>query len=307
MTEAIREEVPKSSGTVRTGVERAVRTVLSRVTTSDAVGRDRRTPQQRLLEALTAEAPVPHSTVTELARSAGWALPNTVRAVAVLPRPGAPLHALDDSAVLADSAGQGTYLLLPDPDDPGAGTRELLGRLLRGRTAAVGPAVPLADAGSSLRWARGLLDLIPDLHDPGTRLVYVDEHLSTLLLLQDASLAGLFAKRWLQPLADLTPRQSERVVETLLAWLECGGAHEAAKILKVHPQTVRYRMRQIEKLYGSALRDPHSRFELQLALRSERLAAEVRHGRSRAKRRMMRGAAGGSAVEIDREARVNGL
>ncbi len=105
------------------------------------------------------------------------------------------------------------------------------------------------------------------------RAVFVDDHLSTLLLLQDEPLAHALAARWLRPLADLTPRQSERLEVTLLAWLEGGGAPEAAKALSVHPQTVRYRMRQLEKLFGTGLRDPRTRFELEMALRSRRLMA----------------------------------
>jgi DNA-binding PucR family transcriptional regulator len=36
----------------------------------------------------------------------------------------------------------------------------------------------------------------------------------------------------------------------------------------VHPQTVRYRMRQLRDLFGERLEDPDSRFELALALRA---------------------------------------
>jgi DNA-binding PucR family transcriptional regulator len=35
----------------------------------------------------------------------------------------------------------------------------------------------------------------------------------------------------------------------------------------VHPQTVRYRLRQLRELYGERLDDPEARFELALALR----------------------------------------
>ncbi|MYT26807.1 PucR family transcriptional regulator, partial [Streptomyces sp. SID7760] len=58
-------------------------------------------------------------------------------------------------------------------------------------------------------------------------------------------------------------------------------APEAAKALSVHPQTVRYRMRQLEKLFGPGLRDPRTRFELEMALRSRRLMAQVRRQNSR--------------------------
>ena len=72
--------------------------------------------------------------------------------------------------------------------------------------------------------------------------------------------------RRLAPLARLRPGQRDRIAETLLAWLQLGeNAAEVAQRLHVHPQTVRYRMRQIHELFGDQLRDPDRRFELQLA------------------------------------------
>ena len=44
-----------------------------------------------------------------------------------------------------------------------------------------------------------------------------------------------------------------------------------AQRIHVHPQTVRYRLRQITELFGDQLRDPDCRFELQLALRIRHL------------------------------------
>lgn len=63
-----------------------------------------------------------------------------------------------------------------------------------------------------------------------------------------------------------------RLVETLLAWLETrGGAPEVAERLGVHPQTVRYRLRQIRALLGDEVDDPDRRFKLELVLRARRL------------------------------------
>ncbi len=63
------------------------------------------------------------------------------------------------------------------------------------------------------------------------------------------------------------------MAETLLAWLQLGeNAAEVAHQIHVHPQTVRYRLRQIHELFGDQLRDPDRRFELQLALRVRKLA-----------------------------------
>ena len=38
--------------------------------------------------------------------------------------------------------------------------------------------------------------------------------------------------------------------------------------LDVHPQTVRYRLKQLRELFGERLEDPEARFELSLALRA---------------------------------------
>ncbi|MFJ6777676.1 PucR family transcriptional regulator [Streptomyces yangpuensis] len=261
--------------------------------------------RQELFRTLTDDRVASDSSLTELAEAAGWTLPLAVRAIV----PATPGEAQQLAGVLEDAlvgvfAGR-PCLLVPsaDPD-----VRIPLEQLLRGRFAAVGHAVPLRDTASSLRWALRLAGLTPSRPGMEARAVFVDDHLSTLLLLQDEPLAHALAARWLRPLADLTPRQSERLEVTLLAWLEGGGAPEAAKALSVHPQTVRYRMRQLEKLFGTGLRDPRTRFELEMALRSRRLMAQVRRQHSRVTRRTARVIqADFTPVVVGRMARVNGL
>lgn len=291
-----------------------------------------------LFEALVGEAPVSERALAELARAARWPLPDTVLAIA-LPTPGeAPQLAPVFGDTLIGAVGDDLCLLIPDPEadtvpdtlaDPAAATepdpdrdpaaepatataRGALETALRGRTASVGHVVPLNDAASSVRWARRLLAMTHARSGPEARILFVDDHLSTLLLLQDESLVRALAARWLKPLSGLTPRQSERLQMTLLAWLEGGGAPEAAKALKVHPQTVRYRLRQIEKLFGPGLRDPRIRFELEMALRGRRLMAQmdrIRRHYSRAVTRRGRVAPTGlrPVGGMAREARVNGL
>jgi DNA-binding PucR family transcriptional regulator len=59
------------------------------------------------------------------------------------------------------------------------------------------------------------------------------------------------------------------MLETLRAWLDVqGSVPDMAALLDVHPQTVRYRMRQLEQSLGPLLHDPHQRFELELVLRA---------------------------------------
>ncbi|MFF7725200.1 PucR family transcriptional regulator [Streptomyces sp. NPDC008001] len=281
--------------------------------------------RQTLFAALADDRCVPADVLAELAGQAGWPLPRRVRAVVLagagtgdgpapqlVPQPSPQL-----ASQLAAALGQGLpgtveadlCLLVPDPGPRARPVLEAaLDAALGGRPAAVGHSVPVAEAAASLRWARRLLGLSAAVSGPGERIAFVDDHLSDLIVLQDESLARALSARWLRPLDDLTPRQSERLEVTLLAWLESGGAPEAARTLNVHPQTVRYRLRQIEKLFGPAMREPHSRFELELALRSRRLLARARLLRSRAHGTVR---AVGAAVQplgsAGRTARVNGL
>ena len=44
-----------------------------------------------------------------------------------------------------------------------------------------------------------------------------------------------------------------------------------ARRLYIHPQTARYRLRRLQSLFGDALHEPDARFELEIALRAERL------------------------------------
>ena len=79
--------------------------------------------------------------------------------------------------------------------------------------------------------------------------------------------ADLAASR-LAPLDDLAEGPRARLRETLAAWIDRPGQVQAvAATLDVHPQTVRYRVRQLRDLFGERLEDPDARFELALALR----------------------------------------
>lgn len=260
--------------------------------------------RRHLFAALIGDPCAPELPLAELARSARWQLPEAVRAV-VLASPG-------EAAQLAAALGD-TLLSLADGEacmlvpDHGENTRAELEGVLRGRAAAVGHPVPFSDTVSSLRWARRLLGLTHVRGNAEPQVVFVEDHLTTLLLLQDESLTRALSSRWLKPLNELTPRQSERLEVTLLAWLEGGGAPEAARTLQVHPQTIRYRLRQIEKLFGSALRDPRTRFELEMTLRGRQLLAQVRRRYPRVGRRNRPVAASVSPLGVAKEARVNGL
>jgi hypothetical protein len=268
---------------------------------------------RQLLALVLADPPPPPDQLAARARATNWMLPAQVAVVLLLtdhqptgpapagpapagPAPAGPAPAgpapetlLLPPGVLADWTAADPCLLVPDPDGPGR--QAALDRALRGRPAVIGPSVPLARAAQSLRWARHARALaqsgvLPDglkrpdgLNGPGGREgtvpVRCDQHLSTLLILADEDLAAALRDRRLAPLARLRPGQRDRIAETLLAWLQLGeNAAEVAQRIHVHPQTVRYRLRQITELFGDQLRDPDCRFELQLALRIRHLTAD---------------------------------
>ncbi|MFF2811655.1 helix-turn-helix domain-containing protein [Streptomyces sp. NPDC058000] len=216
----------------------------------------------------------PRPLLAERARSIGWPLPERV-AVAVLLRPDreAVAPAVADG-ILLDMECERPRLVVPDPEAPGR--RELLARAAAGWSGAIGPAVPLLDAGKSLRWAASAVDLMERGLLPAGELLQCTEHTEALVLLPPGELIEDLTRRRLAPLDDCGPTHGRRLAETLLAWLEIrGGAPEIAARLGVHPQTVRYRLRQIRELWGDDVDDPDRRFELELVLRAQRLRGKL--------------------------------
>ena len=65
------------------------------------------------------------------------------------------------------------------------------------------------------------------------------------------------------PIADA----STELLNTLKTYLECGRSLEAtSKVLFVHANTVRYRLRRIQEIIGEDATDPRTAFVLQIAL-----------------------------------------
>jgi hypothetical protein len=229
--------------------------------------------RRRLLDLIVVDPPASMEAIADMAKAAGWILPRRVALVAFDERPGLEVTAGQSLPpdVLIDWTRHEPCLLVPDPDGPGRGA--LIDHALRGWSAALGPAVPLARASASLRWARGALELGQrGVISFGDGPIHCDEHLSTLLIFSDEELAGALRAARLAPLDQLRATQRDRLAQTLLVWLEHGGnAHEVAMLMQVHPQTIRYRLRQIDELFGGLLREPGKRFELEVALRARQL------------------------------------
>jgi hypothetical protein len=184
-------------------------------------------------------------------------------------------------------------VMMPDPEGPGR--RRALEAALGDELAAVGPSVIWPEAGASLRRAeaafrlatqgrieglRGTADGSGESSPRGqsapstpvqsrSRLVVADEYLPALLMAAAPAIAADLARTRLAPLDELGEGPRERLVITLRAWLDRPGQVQAvAAALDVHPQTVRYRLKQLRELFGPRLDDPEARFELSLALRA---------------------------------------
>ncbi|SFK18848.1 PucR C-terminal helix-turn-helix domain-containing protein [Amycolatopsis sacchari] len=234
--------------------------------------------RRRLLRLILQRPPVSRTAVADLARTVGWPVPEQCALVAVEPEPGThpePDPALEPD-VLADLRDAEPCLLVPGPV-----TSERLQRLsaaMHGARLAVGPTVPLADASASLRWARQGLRLVGDGVLPDAPVTVCADHWAALWLLSDPALVKQVTKRRLAPLNTFPPKQRARLAGTLFAWLQAqGNVQEAAVVLRVHPRTVRYRMRQIEDAFGPDLRDPTARFEIEAALRAVDLLTPHEH------------------------------
>nr|WP_052478952.1 helix-turn-helix domain-containing protein [Kibdelosporangium sp. MJ126-NF4]CEL21473.1 Regulator of polyketide synthase expression-like [Kibdelosporangium sp. MJ126-NF4]CTQ95960.1 Regulator of polyketide synthase expression-like [Kibdelosporangium sp. MJ126-NF4] len=73
----------------------------------------------------------------------------------------------------------------------------------------------------------------------------------------------------LAPLVDLGPTASEEAIRTLQAYLDHQNSPaRAAEVLRVHRQTVHYRLNKITRQLGVDLADPEQRLALQLACRA---------------------------------------
>jgi hypothetical protein len=224
--------------------------------------------RRRLLRLILERPPAPSTAIVELAGLANWPVPNQVTMVATRSLPCE--RSLLDADVLAELDAVEPHLLIPGPLTEQRAA--MLEAGLAGSRIAVGPAVSLASAAESLRWSRQALALAEDGRIEAGRVVRCEEHLVELLLLSDTALIDQIAKRELAALAGMSAHRRQRLAETLTAWLEGrGSAARMAEKMTIHPQTVRYRMRQVEQVFGDQLEDPDSRFALDLVMRAGRL------------------------------------
>ena len=188
--------------------------------------------------------------------------------------------ALSASAFRADaqvvSTGERVYVLLPKIGAASSLTswvRGMVGALRRelGLTLRAVIAAPLAGLAGAAA-ARAEVDRVFDSADrhPGAigQVTSLDEAHTTVLLDEIvAHVAG--RQRLVDPRVRELRDRDPMLADTLAAYLDgFGDIAAVAQRLHVHPNTVRYRVRRIEKLLSTSLDDPDDRLVLALGLRA---------------------------------------
>ncbi len=107
------------------------------------------------------------------------------------------------------------------------------------------------------RW--GEVVTVPELGLTGLLAAITDERLVD------------YARRLLGPLVEHDRARNGSLVATLRAYLETGEQQQAAKRLRVHPNTLRYRLDRIREISGVELDDAETRLNLAVALRVQSL------------------------------------
>jgi hypothetical protein len=252
-----------------------------------AAAGERQRLRRRLVRLLAQDPPASEESILAAAAAAAWPLPRTVAALVTGPdeeekaeRLAASPEAAAEADALAarlarrigeEAVGAGierlAVVLVPDASAPSRTRR--LRSAAAGRPAALGPAVPLALAGLSVRRATATRALLAAGRLGDVEFAHAEEHLPALVIAADPTLGAELAAQRLAPLATLADGPRARLTETLRAWLDRPGQVQAVALeLGVHPQTVRYRVKQLRELFGDRLDDPEARFELGLALRA---------------------------------------
>ncbi|MFI1770026.1 PucR family transcriptional regulator [Streptomyces sp. NPDC020800] len=222
--------------------------------------------RQRLLEHLLSADPMSQNTLLELADQANWQVPETVTLIAFAPDGRPDREALPED-VLVNLRSEEPHALIPGCTSKTH--RQFMDTAPHTIRAAVGLPVPLSNAVDSLRWARRALNLVELGVLPDVPYTYCAENLVPLCLFADPGLVAVLANQQLAPLTRLSANQRDRFIETLGVWLDTqGNAVQMAQRLHLHPQTVRYRLRNLKKTLGDKMSSPDRRFALEMALRS---------------------------------------
>ena len=272
---------PDRAGRLREAVLRYSREIAFAAAQVYAQAAEARGAWDARLEALVVDALLrgeADDSLLSRASALGWGGHDRV-AVAVGTAPDAAPEAVLDATrraaraarldVLTGVQGGRLVAVLGDVDEPVDATRQLVGQFGPGPVV-VGPVVPdLAAAGRSARDAIAGLAAVPAWPD-APRPVSSEDLLAERALLGDAEAQARLVEDLYAPVA----ASGTALLETLAAYLEQAPSLEAAaRLLFVHPNTVRYRLRRVTDLTGYSPLEHRHAFTLRLALALGRLSA----------------------------------
>jgi PucR C-terminal helix-turn-helix domain/GGDEF-like domain len=175
---------------------------------------------------------------------------------------------------LAAVQGQHLVVILGGLEDP-APTVRALAQYFGDGPIVIGPTVPhLFAAGRSARAALAGLTAARAWPD-APRPVLADELLAERVLAGDATARRAMIDRIYHPLSTA----GRALFETATTYLDGGGGLEStARVLFVHPNTVRYRLGRIAAVTGYDLTQPREAYTVRLALAVGRLAESSQRG-----------------------------
>lgn len=184
------------------------------------------------------------------------------------------------SSFRADSVtaaiGDRVYVLLPgyrSPQAVTAWTRQLIEQLEAKRSLSLRAAIacPVPDLGR-VAAARAEVDRVLDgtAASPASRVTTLAEARTAVLLGEVLDLVGARAELRdprLVALLDYDRKHAASLRESVETYLrEHGDVRDAAAALRVHPNTLRYRLRRVEDILGMNLDDPADRLLLEIQL-----------------------------------------
>jgi len=185
---------------------------------------------------------------------------------------------------LLSSRSDSVLALLPlglDPQDHqtrvqaiGVQIRDAVADWRPGFTVSVGFSAPVdapSGVGTAHREVRAVLDTLARFKRWGQVVAVPELGLTGLLAgVSDERLVE-FVNRHLGPLVDHDRARGGNLIPTLKAYLEEGEQQAAARRLRVHPNTLRYRLDRIREISSAELDDAETRLNLAVALRVQGL------------------------------------
>lgn len=270
--EAARQGVsPYALGDLREALDDYVEHVLVQARHGHAAGGEAREQdsglaRRRLVDGLLASADP--DDLAAYADVAGWPLPSLVVVTAVeLPR-GTLLDpdTLPETVLCRVAAGRAA--LVTTEATAADAITAVRAQLPATRFAVCWPVEP-HDAAAAYRWTQRALSLAGKGILPALPVLDCRTYRTEIWLHAEPVMRRQLAQELLQPLLEESPNSREILSETLLVWLETRDSAPAiAARLGVHPQTVRYRWRRINQLFGESLHDPEYVIQLTLVLKA---------------------------------------